>query len=321
MAAHSDRPVFPDRSLRPRRLMARGLLAVALLAIVCAYLAARVDAPTPRIAAALVLELALPGYAITVLVFARRRLDTAELALSVLGTSLVVSALGGLLLDVLPGHMSRQTWALMLMLVTLCAALAAVISSSSGSDPALARIPSDTQATEPAQDWKTGRTRIGVNLVLGVLTLALAAGALGLTLHSADRHVGFTELSALPASHGGRPRMLVRVRSHELHTIPFTIEIREDQRKPVISHITLGPGQEWRILTTPVPLTTRTVRAEVFRLGSPVAFLRTVYYLPGREDGSAAVKRRRGYPKRSPLTPLQRLGPLSRPLPSARSNL
>ena len=56
---------------RPARAGARGeMLLVALLAVVCAAVSARVDASLPRITAGLLLELVLPGYALSALVFA-----------------------------------------------------------------------------------------------------------------------------------------------------------------------------------------------------------------------------------------------------------
>jgi hypothetical protein len=298
MAARSQTPSAPRRP--PRLWIARQRLLVALLAIVCALVTALVDARVPRIAAALVLVLGTPGYALTALIFPSPRLDGAERALTILGTSLVVAALGGLLLDVLPGHMSRAAWALMLAVVTLCATGAAALRPPPQEDVAPASVEPETQAEVRADGWYSSLARVVVNaalgilalartvvnVALGILALALAAGALALTLHSANRHVGFAELSTLPAPSAHKRQLLVRLRSDELHRTPFTITIREDRRVPRVSHITLGPGEEWRIVTKPLRRSTRVVRTDVFGLGAVRPLLHNVYY-PARRKTPA----------------------------------
>jgi hypothetical protein len=123
---------------RPRSRARSGadLALVALLACACALIAGLVDAPVVRIPAGLALELALPGYAISVLVFERGSLDLPARTLALIGTGLVVAALGGLLLAALPGHMGRGEWAGLLLLVTLIAAAGAALRPATGGSQA-----------------------------------------------------------------------------------------------------------------------------------------------------------------------------------------
>jgi hypothetical protein len=86
-------------------------------AVVCA-LALLAPIPPVRVTAGLLLVLVLPGYALTAALLPRRSLGRPELALCVLGLSLAVAALGGLLLN-FAGHLSRPAWDILLTAVTV----------------------------------------------------------------------------------------------------------------------------------------------------------------------------------------------------------
>jgi hypothetical protein len=91
--------------------------------VVCA-LALLAPLPPVRVSAGLLLVLVLPGYALTAALLPRRSLGRPELALCVLGLSLAVAALGGLLLN-FAGHLSRPSWDSLLSVVTVgCCAIA-----------------------------------------------------------------------------------------------------------------------------------------------------------------------------------------------------
>jgi hypothetical protein len=306
MAAPSQSSLAPEGSPSPRRRVTSEGLTVTALAIICSLVAWRVDTPALRIAAALILTLAAPGYALSYLVFPSRRLDPAERVLTALGMSLVVAALGGLLLDVLPGHMSRGAWALMLALVTLCATFGVALRPPTADDLPTGSVEREPDVSPSDDRWYSGRTRIALNLALGMLALALAAVALTLAVGSAERHTGFAELSLLPASQRRQPRLLVKLKSHELYPTPFTIVIREDRRVSLVSHVTLMPGEEWRILTGPLRVSTRALRAYAFRLGRTTPLLSTVYYPIGPREASTPVLRRTARrPKRNYPTSLK----------------
>jgi len=99
------------------------LQVTASAAVVCA-LALLAPLPPVRVSAGLLLVLVLPGYALTAALLPRRSLGRPELALCVLGLSLAVAALGGLLLN-FAGHLSRPSWDSLLSVVTVgCCAIA-----------------------------------------------------------------------------------------------------------------------------------------------------------------------------------------------------
>jgi Protein of unknown function (DUF1616) len=92
-------------------------------AVVCA-LALLAPLPPVTVTAGLLLVLVLPGYALTAALLPRRSLGRPELALCVLGLSLAVAALGGLLLN-FAGHLGRPAWDILLTAVTVgCCAIA-----------------------------------------------------------------------------------------------------------------------------------------------------------------------------------------------------
>jgi hypothetical protein len=97
----------------------KSLRVTAALAAICAAI---VLAPVPSVArlpAGLLLALVLPGYGLVCLLFPRRSLDRVELVACVLGLSLVAAALGGLLLNLAPGHFGRSAWTIFLASLTL----------------------------------------------------------------------------------------------------------------------------------------------------------------------------------------------------------
>jgi hypothetical protein len=85
------------------------------LAVVIAISSMGVElTPVPQVARLVVgflLALVLPGYGITSILLKSRTLGLWERLLCVLGFSLVVSILGGLLLNFMPGHLDRSAWA------------------------------------------------------------------------------------------------------------------------------------------------------------------------------------------------------------------
>ncbi len=251
------------------------VLVTGMLAIVCGLVAGLVDAPAPRIAAGAVLALLLPGYALTMLVFARRDLDWAELALGTLAGSLVVSALGGLLLDGLPGHMGRLEWAGLLALVTVAASAA---SAARPAEPFAARQP-DPAGPSSAVPPVRARGTLVLNVALAFVAAALVTGAVLVARHAANRSPAFSELSSLPASRGATPRFSIRLASHEHTPTTFTIVAVQDGRPTGTWRVRLNPGGRTRILTPPIRARARRLRVTVYRGLSPQVYLHTLYFL------------------------------------------
>jgi hypothetical protein len=262
------------KALPPRRRDLRlagqiHVLLVLALTVLCGVLAASAPDGAARVASGLVLGLALPGYALSALVFGRERLTGAELLLCTLGTSLIVSALGGLLLDALPGHMGRAAWAMLLSLVTVLAALAAVLR------------PLERDAPRARAASRRGRgclRRTILNACVATLALAGAVVAVAVARHAADRAPAFSELSVLPVSSGGDPRMLIRVNSHEHHAVSLRLTISEDGRRVSTTYRTLLPGEEWRLLTRHVHRRTHRLVVRLYRKSIAAPFLHTIYY-------------------------------------------
>ncbi len=267
----------------------RDLVAVSVLALICAAVSATVDLPAVRIPAGLILELALPGYALGALVFARRSLSGAERVLVTVGASLAVTALGGLALDALPGHMGRTGWAVLLGALTLIAALAAVIRPA-GIGEGASDLTAGERPGETGEDWLFARwahafirgTQAIANVALALVALALAVAALAVARHAADRAPGFTELSALPSTSGQTQRLAIAVRSHEPHAITFNLAVSEDGRLAGSAHILLRPGELYRRLTGPLGRSTRRVAVVLSYDGSSTPYLHTLYYPHGR---------------------------------------
>jgi uncharacterized membrane protein len=256
----------------------RDLLLVMLLALSCGVVAAVVQTPAPRIVAGIALALALPGYSLTALAFPRRRLSSAERLLDSVGASLVVSALAGLLLDALPGHMGRTAWALLLTLVTILAALAASLwpakAEPATADPVSPSLP--TRWLERQFALLRRRTALVGNCLLGAVVLALVIWA-GTVAHSAaQRATGFTELSAVPSSATGATRLLIYVESHEHRPTTFDLTVSEDGRVSSFVRLPIRPGERRR-LTPPIRKSSRRVVVNLESESSSTPSLHVVY--------------------------------------------
>ena len=97
----------------------------AALAVVCAVVELAPAASALRLPAGLLLALGLPGYGLSRHLFSGRSLGRAEFAAGVLGLSLAAAILGGLLLNLVPGHLGRPAWAIFLASLTVACCAAA----------------------------------------------------------------------------------------------------------------------------------------------------------------------------------------------------
>jgi len=280
----------------------RDLLAAGALALLCAGATWLTGTPPLRIAGGLMLELVLPGYAITALVRDRRALRASELLMCVIGASLVTAALGGIVLDVLPGHMGHAQWAALLVAVTLVAAVLA----------ALRPPPPETAARglegarSPGALLRAPTLKGVANGLIGALALAVAVAGVLVARHAANRQPGFVELSTLPASPAPGARLHVRLASHEPHAVGLLVIAREDgvpMRRWILS---LPPGGESRIGVPGPKPTTSQVRFDVYRAGSSAPYLHTTYYQPAALVAAALAARRRAAAARPHARAVQR---------------
>jgi uncharacterized membrane protein len=164
----------------------RDLRLVAALTVLCAVLAPLLPVEALSLLFLLPLAFFLPGYALTVAIFARRPIGWPQLLLLSLGLSLSVLALGALLLNYVPGGVGPVSWALLLALVGLNGCRAAALRRP--------RAPS-----RPARTWPRPQlTASGAGLLLAALLCAAAALTLSFTTTSAKQADGYTELWLLP---------------------------------------------------------------------------------------------------------------------------
>lgn len=272
--------------------------ATALLACACAAVAGLVDASPPRVGAGLILALVLPGYALVVLVFPARSLAATELLGASIGASLVVSALGGLLLYAVAGDMSRTAWVLLLLAVTLAASAMGALRRDA--PPARAEAVGPRVVYPPAP-----RARMAFNHACAGAALVLVAVAVSVAREAADRAPAFAELSTVPVTRAGSSRLLIRVGSHEHRASPFTLVIKWNGARFDVSHPIVPAGGEWQLVSEPVPADSRRVSVDLYRPGARTPYLRNVYYPPVPRPASP----QRGLPI-PPLSP-STLEPLS----------
>jgi uncharacterized membrane protein len=282
------RPSRPEvtRDLARGESAKRELLLLGALTVLCGTVAATVQQPALRVAAALMLELVLPGLALIAFVARRRELGTSGLALCALGASLAVAALGSLALNLIPGKTGRVEWAILLVFITLLALGAAARWPLS--EPDEAGLCADRDRRQGRRDpfylrWARALEASALavlNVALGVLAIGLVIAAIAVAGHAAGRSPGFTELSALPSPAVGGTALAVLVASHEHRPASFVVVVREDGRVRNETPIELSPLQSWQV-TVPLRRSgTRAVRVEVKRADSDRAYLQTVYYPP-----------------------------------------
>ncbi len=96
-------------------------------AALCGLLALALPFELLRVLLALPLALFLPGYAISAAIFAHGRIERRYYLVFSLGLSLAVLALGGLVLNYVPGGIRSGSWAVLLFLVVLAACRGAAL--------------------------------------------------------------------------------------------------------------------------------------------------------------------------------------------------
>lgn len=210
------------------------------------------------------LALIMPGYAIASAAFARHPLEWPRFAVLCVALSLAVLALGGLLLNYLPGGIRGSSWALLLVLVAIGAST--VAARRRGGQPA-------------AIEWP----RIQISpLELGLVGGGLAALAAALVLASAplpaDDALGFAELWIVPVPGTERSEAAIGVKSQEQEADEFDLRIRIGGQRVVRRSFSLHPGDE-RVVRVGSPPR---------RAGAPVTVVATLL----RHEAPADVYRR-----------------------------
>lgn len=211
--------------------MRRDLAFVVGLACV-GLLAALLPAPVWLRATLLVpLVLALPGYALAANFFAPGTIGASERFLYTLALSIAATAIGGLLTQIV-FELGRDVWAILLALVTVCAA-ARAMREQPRSAPDRLRVP---WALLPA----------GLVFILAGAIAALAIVSADHGLHDAQAKIRFTSFWLLPgkvtaASEG----LSVGLRSHEGVPTSYTLRLSREGRPFLTRAVVLNAGEAW----------------------------------------------------------------------------
>jgi uncharacterized membrane protein len=213
---------------------------VGAAAVICALGALLLPFEAVRLLFAAPLALLLPGYAIAAACFSRGSLDRPRFLLVSLVLSLSTLALGGLVLNYMPGGIRPLSWALLLLAVTGAGCWVATRRRPAGGSPARTSRPSWPKPAAAA-------------LLLGGLAAATAALVLSATTVPADDVVGYTELWALPAGGAESREVQVGVGSEERRTVPYDLLIKLGDEPLIRRQFRLAPGATRivRLRTTP----------------------------------------------------------------------
>lgn len=222
---------------------------------------------------ALPLLLLLPGYAVAAALFPASveesplestpfRLNRGERILLALGLSLALTALCGYVLNLVPSGLNRTSWAIALGSLTVLAAGVAYFRRPATSAGSMGR-------------WDLSARPI----VILVLALLLVLGALSISINAAVNQAkpGFTQMWMLPSAGTDSPTLRLGVRSHELSTLQYRLEVR-GVRKTTLSlgPITLRPGATWETTLILAPKRRSALSVLLIRTDRPHAVYRQV---------------------------------------------
>jgi uncharacterized membrane protein len=242
------------------------------------------------IVASIFLELVAPGYAISSAVFARREISALELLLCALGTSLVVAALGGILLDQLPGDMGQGAWLALLVGTTLLAVSIAIALTPMNELPLAFGRSSGLPKSGPGDLEERVGLPVWLNLGLGILAAILVVGALVIARDATEDVPGFSELSAVPNDMSGEMKLMIEVRSHEEKAASYELVVREDGRRRSLRALQLRPGQDWHS-SAQLASGARRVTVTLYRAGRRQPYLQTSYFPDAKTGQSGEVPR------------------------------
>jgi len=221
------------------------------------------------------LTLFLPGYAILAATLPHSTLDKAERVLLSLGVSLVVTILGGLILNLTPWGLQSLSWAVWLGGVTLTACLIALLRR-----PASLRQPGLLRPRFSAGQL-AGLTLAGLVLI-ATAVVTLRAVALASDYAAAYPAVEVVQLWAVPQTVDGQHALRIGIANHTTEMATYRLRLQQASRVleewPII---TLPPGEAWNTrLTLPDDLSTALpVDALLYRQGAPIAFRRAQVWL------------------------------------------
>ena len=245
------------------------LTVVMVSAVVCAILTLVASAlPVIRLLGALPLVFFLPGYALGAALLPRRFFGLPERVLLSLGLSLIIVALGGLVLYWLGASLQAGTWALALSGFTVCASAIAWWRRSRSHS---------TDEPLPKLHFNVSR-RDGLLVGLAML-VAIAAIGLARMPTPPKGVTGYTLLWMIPAGDGNANDYRLGVNSNEFSAGSYRLQLMLDgqvlREWPALQ---LAPGESWEIqIELPSDrVGVGSVEAKLYRLDNPDVVYRQV---------------------------------------------
>ena len=216
----------------------------------------------------LLFVLVLPGAALTAALLPTYALSIEKRILLAVGLSLATTALTGLVLNLTPWGLFSVTWIASLGLITLIAALIALVRMRSSRRPAPEDVPSGR---------RIGPVGIGlVGLAGAVILLAVGLARLPTPTQGLQ---GYSSLYLVPSTDGDPSHLQVGVTSDEFTPTTFQLQIKLDGNvAQTWSALDLKPGQSWAAsLQLPGGRSAgRRVEADLYRVTAPNTLYRHV---------------------------------------------
>ncbi len=223
-----------------------------------------------RVLLAVALALWMPGYALLAALFPRMAPLTPERLVLSLGTSLAVTILGGLALNLTPWGLQPTAWALFLGGVSVAAAAAALWRRGLSRPAPLA--------------WPMAGLRWTQALLLG-LTALLLAGAIGVARLGAlnQPSSGFTELWLIPVEAAATDKVRLGIANHNSAPMRYRVELAVAGQIKTWPAVELQPQDQWEtIAELPAATGAEPVEARIYLVDEPRVVHRQVWLWPTR---------------------------------------
>jgi uncharacterized membrane protein len=244
------------------------LISVAFIAVICFAIGYFVFEFEPLwVIGGLLLVLFIPGYSLSLAIFPGDSLGDLERLAYTLGLSLIIVALGGLILHWTLLGLNPITWLGFLGIITLVAIIVAVMRSISNT-----LIPS----------WK-GKMTIGIRQIIflsfAILITVIACGV-ARSSASQQQSQGFTQLWLLPEENGDPNVIRIGITNMESSSVEYHLQVMvQDNLIAEWPSIILEPGKKWdtSVLLPPQHSKEEMIKALLFRSNSPGEIYRQVY--------------------------------------------
>lgn len=211
----------------------------------------------------------LPGYALTAAFPGREALDIPKRLVFILGISLVVVVIGGLILNFTSFGLNAGSWAVYLSSITIAASIVALIRRQRGSVAASGAL----RAGAIGFTFRQG-------LLLGLAALIVCA-AFALSIIGAERQPtqGFTQLWLIPAAANANKAISLGVSNMEGTTMEYRLALSINGKVvQTWPSIDLNPNQNWTttLVIPPSTVSSSKVEAVLYRADAPTKIYRYV---------------------------------------------